>query len=92
LDEVNISGVPKQIKSVDDVNHVLAALSNALLEAGSMPAEEVHSLIKTLNSIKFTEQFGKQHGQLSKLTDEQVAIVAGWIREANKIGNNNGET
>ena len=84
LNEVNTSDIPKQIKSVDDVNHVLAALSNTLLEAGSMSTEEVHNLIKTLNSIKFTEQFGKQASTLGNLTDEQVKIIAGWIEEANK--------
>lgn len=79
LSEVNTSNVPTEIKSIDDVNHVLAALTNTLLKEGSMSTEEVHNLIKTLNSIKFTEQFGKQNNQLSKLSDEQVKIIAGWI-------------
>lgn len=82
LDDVNISKVPTEIKSIDDVNHVLAALSNSLLEAGSMSTEEVHNLIKTLNSIKFTEQFGKQNNVLSKLSDERLKIIASWIEEA----------
>jgi hypothetical protein len=87
LNEVNTSGIPKQIKSIDDVNHVLAALANTLLHGENMSADEVHNLIKTLNSIKFTEQFGKQGNVLSKLSDEQVKIIAGWIEEADKAVN-----
>jgi cytochrome c553 len=44
-----------------------------------MEVEEVHNIIKTLNGIKFTEQFGNQNNVLSKLSDEQVRIIAGWL-------------
>ncbi len=87
LNEVDTSDLPKQIRSVDDVNHVLAALANTLLNGESMSTEEVHSLIKTLNNIKFTEQFGKQNNVLSKLSDEQIKIIVGWLEEADKTTN-----
>jgi len=82
LNEVNISGVPKEIKSVDDVNSVLAALASKLLNVDSISTDEIHSLIKTLNNIKFTEQFGKQkENVLEKLSDDQIKQLMSWIAE-----------
>lgn len=84
LNEVSVSDIPKEVKSVDDVNHVIAALSATLLQHDSIAVEEVHNIIKTLNAVKFTEQFGKQNNTLAKLSDEQVKTIACWIEEAEK--------
>jgi hypothetical protein len=59
LSETDTSDIPKEIKSIDDIDSTLAALASKLLNVDSISTDEVHSLIKTLNNIKFTERFGK---------------------------------
>ena len=53
-----------------------------------IPKEDI-SALKQIEDIlqlsKLEEKFGKQNEQLSKLSDEQIKIIAGWIRETDEI-------
>ena len=85
LNEVNTSHVPKEIKKLEDIGEATAALASTLLEPDNMSTEEVHNTIKTLNNIKFTEQFGKQEENVfEKLSDSQLKQLMTWIEESGK--------
>ena len=82
LNEVDTSDIPKKLEDINGVNTALALLSSKLLSQDTMSTDEIHNVIKTLNAIKFTEQFGKQkENLLEKLSDDQIKQLMSWIEE-----------
>lgn len=84
LNEISVAGVQRVIGSIDDVGIIIAQLTNKLLEDESLPREEIHNLIKTLNSVKFASDFGKMKDNVfDKVPEEKMAIVRAIVAEAN---------
>jgi|GEM_PF-1974179 len=82
LNEVSIANVPTEIKSVNDINHAIAALASALLSVDTIPTDEALNLIKTLSSVKLTEEFGKQkENPFDKLSQERMLTIKSWLDE-----------
>jgi hypothetical protein len=83
LQEVDTTDIKKKIANINDVSEAIAQLSNKLLEDDQMAREEVHNVIKTLNSVKLTEEFGKQReNPFDKLSQEQMLTIKKWLDEA----------
>lgn len=83
--QINTQGIPNKVTTVEDLNACIAAITEKLLSVDQMSTEEAHNLVKTLNSIKFTENFGKQKDNvLDKLNDDQVKQLMSWINESDK--------
>lgn len=84
LNEISVAGVQRIISNVDDVGIIIAQLTNKLLEDESLPREEIHNLIKTLNSVKLASDFGKiKDNVFDKVPEEKMAIVRAIVAEAN---------
>ncbi len=60
LCEINTADIPKEIKNVEDINKCLLAIAEKLANADTMSNDEAHSLVKTLNSIKISENMTDQ--------------------------------
>jgi len=73
-----------QLKTPEDLSLAMSKLIEQVMVVGGLEIDQAYNLIKIINGIKFTEQFGKQNEQLKKLTDEQVKTFMGWIEEAEK--------
>lgn len=84
LNEVSTQGIAKTIGNTNDISLIIAQLSNKLLEEDQVSREEIHNIIKTLNSIKLSEEFGKlKDNPYSKLSDERILTIKAWFDEAN---------
>lgn len=84
LNEISVAGVQRTISNVDDVGVIIAQLTNKLLEDENLPREEIHNLIKTLNSVKLASDFGKmKFNVFEKVPDEKMAIIKGIVAECN---------
>lgn len=84
INEISVAGVQRTISNVDDVGIIIAQLTNRLLEDENLPREEIHNLIKTLNSVKLASDFGKmKFNVFEKVPDEKMAIIKGIVAECN---------
>jgi hypothetical protein len=84
INEISVAGVQRTISNVDDVGVIIAQLTNRLLEDENLPREEIHNLIKTLNSVKLASDFGKmKFNVFEKVPDEKMAIIKGIVAECN---------
>jgi hypothetical protein len=81
---VSTAGIVRSIKGTNDISLIVTQLSNKLLEEEQVSREEIHNLIKTLNSIKLAEDFGKlKANPFEKLSDEQILTIKTMVDEAN---------
>lgn len=84
LNEVSTAGIVRSIKGTNDISLIVTQLSNKLLEEEQVSREEIHNLIKTLNSIKLAEDFGKlKANPFEKLSDEQILTIKTMVDKAN---------
>lgn len=60
LSEIYTNDIPKELKSIEDINKCMTAIAEKLANVDTMSNDEAHSLVKTLNSIKLSENMTEQ--------------------------------